>query len=178
MIFWSLCSVLLCLLSWSSFQNLFDLIWEFLSKYGFLSIWGSPCVLFIAFPLLLVIFTVCVWSLLVWLICVLGCFALGLSCLGLSGFLGIGGYFLLHIKKVFDYHLLKYFLMPFAFVFFWDTYDSNIGAFNIVSEVSQIVLIYFNSFFLSASFISTILSPHLSTLLPQLFYCQFPQECF
>ena len=50
--------------------------------------------------------------------------------------------------------------MVFLFVFFfWDSYDSNVGAFNIVPEVSEIVLIPFNSvFFFSNSFISTILS--------------------
>ena len=51
--------------------------------------------------------------------------------------------------------------MVFLFVFFyWDSYDSNVGAFHIVLEVSEIVLIsliHF-SFFLSDSFISTILS--------------------
>ena len=75
------------------------------------------------------------------------------------GFLDVGGCFLPHIREVFDYYLLKYFLTHFLFVFFfWDTYDSNVGAFNIVPEVSEVVLISFNSFFLSASFISTILS--------------------
>ena len=39
--------------------------------------------LFVAFPFLLLIFALCVWSSLVWLICVLGCFTVGLSCLGL-----------------------------------------------------------------------------------------------
>ena len=40
------------------------------------------------------------------------------------------------------------FLMPFHFVFFfWDSYDSNLGVFNIVPEVSGVVLISFNSFF-------------------------------
>ena len=53
----------------------------------------SPCVLFVVFPLLLLIFVVCVWSVLIWLICVLGCFTLDLSCLGLSGFLGLGWLF-------------------------------------------------------------------------------------
>ena len=77
------------------------------------------------------------------------------------GFLDLGDYFLPHFKEVFNYYLLKYFLMVFLFVFFfWDSYDSNVGAFNIVPEVSEIVLISFNSFFsfLSDSFISTILS--------------------
>ena len=38
--------------------------------------------------------------------------------------------------------------MVFLFVFFfWDSYDLNVGAFNIVPEVSEIVLITFNLFF-------------------------------
>ena len=37
--------------------------------------------------------------------------------------------------------------MPFPFVFFWDSYDLNVGVFSIVSEVSEVVLISFNSFF-------------------------------
>ena len=74
------------------------------------------------------------------------------------GFLDLGDYFLPHFREVFSYYLLKYFLMAFLFVFFWDSYDSNVGAFNIVPEVSEVVLISFNSFFFSVSFISTILS--------------------
>ena len=72
------------------------------------------------------------------------------------GFLGLGGYFLPHFREVFNYYLLKYFLMAFLFVFFWDSYDLNVGSFNIVLKVSEVVLISFNSFFffLSASFIS------------------------
>jgi len=90
----------------------------------------------------------------------LGCLALGLSVWDSLGFLDLGGYFLPHFREVFNYYL-KYFLMPFHFVFFfWDSYDSNIGAFNIVPEVSEFVLTFSNSFPppLSASFISTILS--------------------
>ena len=64
------------------------------------------------------------------------------------GFLGFGGYFLPHFRENFNYYLLRYFLMPFLFVIFcWGSYDSNVGAFNIVSEVSEVVLICFNSFF-------------------------------
>ena len=64
------------------------------------------------------------------------------------GFLDLGDYFLPHFKEVFNYYLLKYFLMAFLFVFFfWDSYDSSVGAFNIVTEVSEVVLISFNSFF-------------------------------
>ena len=66
------------------------------------------------------------------------------------GFLDLGGYFFPHFKEVFKYYLLKYFLMAFLFVFFWDSYDLNVGAFNIVPGVSEVVLISFNSFLLSA----------------------------
>ena len=64
------------------------------------------------------------------------------------GFLDLGDYFLPHFREVFNYYLLKYFLTVFLFVFFfWDSYDSNVGAFNIVPEVSEIVLISLNLFF-------------------------------
>ena len=82
------------------------------------------------------------------------------------GFLDLGGYFLLHFKEVFNCNLLRYFLMPFLFVFFWDSYDSNVGAFNIVPEVSEVVLISFNSF-VSSSLLHLFppfsLPPHLSS---------------
>ena len=77
------------------------------------------------------------------------------------GFLDLGGYFLLHFRKVFDYYILNYFLMPFLFVvFFWDTYDLNVGAFNIVFLFSSLLYL-FPQFYLPL---------HLSSLLPQLFY--------
>ena len=77
------------------------------------------------------------------------------------GFLDLSGYFLPNFREVFNYYLLKYFLMAFLFVFFfWDSYDSNVEVFNIVPEVSEVVFISYNpfSFFLSASSIATILS--------------------
>ena len=77
------------------------------------------------------------------------------------GFLDLGDYLLPHFREVFNYYILKDFLMVFLFAFFFcDSCDSNIGAFNIVPEVSEVVLISFNSFlfFLYVSFISTILS--------------------
>ena len=84
-------------------------------------------------------------------------------------FLDVGDYFLPHFREVFNYYLLKYSLMVFLFVFFWNSYDSNVGAFNIVPEVSEIVLISFNSFFvfpLFLLFLPFYLLPHLSYLLP------------
>ena len=68
--------------------------------------------------------------------------ALGLSCLGLPGVFGLGWLFPSPFWEGFYYYCLKCFLMPFLFVFFfWDTYDSNVGMFNIVPEVSEVVLI-------------------------------------
>ena len=94
-----------------------------------------------------------------WINMCLGMFCLGFILFGTLGFLGLGGYFLPHFREVFNYYLFKYFLIVFLFVFFfWDSYDSNVWAFHIVLEVSETVLISFNSFFLSDSFISTILS--------------------
>ena len=52
-----------------------------------------------------------------------------------------------HFREVFKYYLLEYFLMVFLFFFsFWDSYDSNIEAFHIVPEVSEVVHISFNLF--------------------------------
>ena len=70
----------------------------------------------------------------------------------------LGDYFLPHFREVFSYYLLKYFLIVFLFVFFfWGSYDLNVGMFDIIPEVSEVVLISFDSFSLSVSFISTIL---------------------
>ena len=78
----------------------------------------------------------------------LGVFRLEFILSGTLGFLDLGDYFLPHFREVFNYYLLKYFLMVFLFVFFfWDSYDSNVGVFNILPEVSETVLISFNSFF-------------------------------
>ena len=46
-------------------------------------------------------------------------------------FLDLGDYFLPHFREVFNYYLIKYFLIDFLFVFFFcDSYDSSVGAFN------------------------------------------------
>ena len=79
----------------------------------------------------------------------LGVFHLAFSYSDLSGFLRLG--WLLPSPFYGSFQLLshKYFLMPFIFVFFfWDSYDLNGGTFNIVPEVSEVVFISFNSFFI------------------------------
>ena len=110
----------------------------------------------------------------------LGVFHLGFILFGTLCFLDLGDYFLPHFREVFNYFLLKYFLSVFLFVFFfWDSYDSNVVVFHSVPEVSEVVLISFNSFFLSASFfLPFYLPPHLSYRLSPLFYCWLPPECF
>ena len=112
----------------------------------------------------------------------LGVFRLGFTLFGTLCFLGLGDYFLLHFREVFNYYLLKYFLMVCLFVFFWDSYNSNVGVFHIVLEVSEVVLISFNSFFsffLSDSFISTILSsPSLILSSASVILLLLPPECF
>ena len=50
-------------------------------------------------------------------------------------FLDLVDYFLSHVWEVFSYYLFKYFLRSF-FCLFWDTYNANIGMFNVVPEVS------------------------------------------
>ena len=57
-------------------------------------------------------------------------------------------YFLFHIGGIYNYNLLKIFLIPFLFLFFfWDPYNSNVGAFDMVPEVSVTVLSSFHSFY-------------------------------
>ena len=91
----------------------------------------------------------------------LACFSLDLSLWDSLYFLDLIDYFLSHVRKVFDYNLFKCFLRLFLFLFFfWDPYNSNVGVFNIMSEVSENVLNSFHSFslFCSEVVISTILS--------------------
>ena len=68
--------------------------------------------------------------------------------MGHSALLDLIDYFLSHVREVFNYNLLQYFLRPFLFLFFfWDPYNSNVGVFNVVPEVSETVLNSFHSFF-------------------------------
>ena len=62
-------------------------------------------------------------------------------------FLDLGGYCPPRFRQVFNCYLLKYFLMPFLVVFFWDSYDSNVGAFNIVPGSLRLSSFLFFSFF-------------------------------
>ena len=91
----------------------------------------------------------------------LSVFLLGFILYGTLHFLDLGGSFLCHVREVFDYNLFKYFLGSFLSLFsFWDPYNANVVALNVVPEVSQAVFISFHSFSLvcSAAVNSTILS--------------------
>ena len=76
-------------------------------------------------------------------------------------FLDLIDYLLSHVGEVFNYNLFKNFLSAFLFFFFlWDPYNSNVGAFNIVPKVSEVILNYFHSFHFvrSLAVISIVLS--------------------
>ena len=89
------------------------------------------------------------------------CFSLGLFCMGLFWLLDLIEYFLYHVRKIFNYNLFKNFYVPFLFLFFfWEPYNSNVGAL-ILSQTSlrlpSVLFILFTLFF-SSEVISTILS--------------------
>ena len=74
--------------------------------------------LFVVFPLLLLIFVLCVCSLLIWLYVSWGVSPWVYSVWDSLGFLDLDDNFLPHFREVFNYYLLKYFLMVFLFVCF------------------------------------------------------------
>ena len=69
--------------------------------------------LFVVFPLMLLIFVVNLINM------CLGVFHLGYILFGTLGFLDLGDYFFPHFREVFNYYVLKYFLMAFLFVVFF-----------------------------------------------------------
>ena len=74
----------------------------------------------------------------------LGMFLLGFILHGTLGLLDLIAYLLFHVGEVFNYNLFKNFLIPFLFLsFFWDPYNLNVCAFDMVLEVSET---FFSSF--------------------------------
>ena len=124
---------------------------EFPLKNQLITLWEFPCMLFVAFLLLLSVF----FSLYVVLVSLinrcLGVFLLGFILYGTLSFLDLGDIFLSHIREVFDYSLFKYFLRLFLFLF-------NVGAFNVVPEVCENILISLHSLLCSMAVIAAILS--------------------
>ena len=90
---------------------------------------------------------------------VIGVFLLWFILCGALCFLDFVDCFLSHVMEVFSYYLFKYFLRLFFFLFFyWDPYNGNVEAFNVVSKFSQTVLISFILFSLFVAVIFTNLS--------------------
>ena len=79
-------------------------------------------------------------------------------------------YFLFHIGEIFNYNLLRNFFIPFLFLFFfWDPYNLNVGAFDIVPEISETVLSSFYSFYFILLFRSYFY--HFIFQFTDLFFC-------
>ena len=98
---------------------------QFLLKGQLLSVWGFPCMLLVAFPLLLLSLSLCLvcqfdqcvsWCVSPWVYPVWDSLCL----------LDLIDYFLFHAGEIFNYNLFKNFLMPFLFLFFWDFFGSII----------------------------------------------------
>ena len=99
-----------------------------------------------------------------------GMFLLGFILYGTLCLLDLIDYFLFHTGEIFNYNLFKNFLMPFFFLFlFWDPYNSNIGAFDIVPEVSDTILSSFHCFYLILLFRSYF--QHFIFQLTDSFFC-------
>ena len=139
------------LAGWSNLgRTHFPFITLNMSRHSLLTCWvsaeksaatlkGVPCRFFVW------IFSCYFFVSLVWLIC----FSLGLSCVGLSALPELVWLFPVPCCKILDYNCFKYFLWPFLF-FFWDPYNSNVGAFNVIAEVSETVTFGFILFLYSA----------------------------
>ena len=77
--------------------------------------------------------------------------------------------FLFHLGDILNYNLFKNCLIPFIFLFFWDPYNSNVGAFDIVPEVSETILSSFHSFYFILLFRSYF--HHFILQLTDSFFC-------
>ena len=77
----------------------------------------------------------------------LGVFLFGFTLWGTLCLLDLIDYYLFHVGEIFNYNLFKIFLIPFLLLFFfWDPYNLNVDAFDIVPEVSETILGSFHSF--------------------------------
>ena len=65
----------------------------------------------------------------------LGVFLLQFILCGTLCLFDLNDYFLFHVGKIFNYNLFKNFLIPFLFLFFWDSYNLNVGAFDTVPSL-------------------------------------------
>ena len=77
----------------------------------------------------------------------LGMFLLRFLLYGTLCLLDLIDYFLFHVEEIIIYNLFKNSLIPFLFLFFWDSYNSNVGAFDTVPEVSETIFSSLHSFY-------------------------------
>ena len=78
----------------------------------------------------------------------LGLFLLGFILYGTLCLLDLFDYFLFYAGEIFKYNLFKNFLILFLFLFFfWNSYNLDVGVFDIVLEVSETILSFFHSFY-------------------------------
>ena len=92
---------------------------HFLLKDQLLALWGFPCMLFFALPLLplIFVFNFCQfdyyvsWHIFLWVYPAWDCL----------GFLDLDGYFLSHVREFFYYNLFRYVLITFLVLFFSGT---------------------------------------------------------
>ena len=82
----------------------------------------------------------------------LGVFLLQFIPYGTLCLLNLIDYLLYHVGAIVNYYLFKIFLICYLFPFFWDTYNSHFGAFDIVPEVSETILSSFHPFYFNLLF--------------------------
>ena len=100
----------------------------------------------------------------------LGLFLPGFILYGTPCLLDLFDYFLFHVGEIFNYNLFQNFLVPFLFLFFfWDLYNSNVGAVDMVLDVSEAFLSSCHSFYFILLFKSYF--HHFIFQLTDLFFC-------
>ena len=86
-------------------------------------------------------------------------FLLGFILPGTLCFLDFADYFLFHAREVFSYYLFRYFFRSFLSLFsFWDPYNVNVDAFNVIPGVSG-CLHFFSFFFQYSASVILLLIP-------------------
>ena len=78
-------------------------------------------------------------------------------------------FFFFYVGEISNYNLFKIFLTLFLLLFFWEPCNLNIGAFDIVPEVSETILSSFHSFYFILIFRSYFY--HFFFQLTDLFFC-------
>ena len=118
---------------------------QFLVRNLLVTLWEFPCMIFVSFSLLLLVF---------FFVCSFCQFDYYVSqhippwvypAWDSLCFLDFSDSFLSCVSEVFGHYLFKYFLRPFLSLFsFWDPYSVNVGVFNVVLDVFEVWKQYCN----------------------------------